>query len=127
MDALLFGSIGTLVETSELQRESFNLAFKQFGLNWYWNTATYCKLITEPGEKKRIKQYSDNKLQDLEINEIHKLKEEFFAKVIVEKLYLRPSVKDIIGCASRKNIKLGFITTTSQNNIDLIKEGLQFH
>jgi phosphoglycolate phosphatase-like HAD superfamily hydrolase len=106
MDALLFGSIGTLVETSELQRESFNLAFKQFGLDWYWNTATYCKLITEPGEKKRIKQYSDNKLQDLEINEIHKLKEEFFAKVIVEKLYLRPSVKDIIGCASSKTLNL---------------------
>jgi len=29
MKAILFGSIGTLVETSELQRQSFNLAFKE--------------------------------------------------------------------------------------------------
>jgi len=27
--ALLFGSIGTLVETSEIQRKSFNEAFKK--------------------------------------------------------------------------------------------------
>ena len=27
--AILFGSIGTLIETSDLQRESFNEAFKE--------------------------------------------------------------------------------------------------
>ena len=40
MKALFFGSIGTIVETSEIQRQSFNLAFKEAGLNWYWNIAT---------------------------------------------------------------------------------------
>ena len=30
-NSLLFGSIGTLIETSELQRESFNEAFKEAG------------------------------------------------------------------------------------------------
>ena len=67
MEAILFGSIGTLVETSELQRQSFNLAFKEVGLDWYWNTATYCKLITEPGGMKRIKNYGENSLSELEI------------------------------------------------------------
>ena len=53
MKALLFGSIGTIVETSEIQRQSFNKAFKDAGLNWYWNIATYCDLLKDPGGKKK--------------------------------------------------------------------------
>ena len=34
MKAILFGSIATLIETSDLQREAFNQAFKEAGLNW---------------------------------------------------------------------------------------------
>ena len=37
MKAILFGSIGTLIETSDLQREAFNQAFKEAGLDWYWD------------------------------------------------------------------------------------------
>ena len=33
MKAILFGSIGTLIETSDLQREAFNEAFKEAGLD----------------------------------------------------------------------------------------------
>ena len=40
---MLFGSIGTLVETSEIQRKSFNEAFKKKGLNWYWTKEEYIK------------------------------------------------------------------------------------
>lgn len=35
--AILFGSIGTLIETSDLQRESFNEAFKEAGLDCFSN------------------------------------------------------------------------------------------
>ena len=124
MKAILFGSIGTIVETSELQRQSFNLAFKEVGLDWYWNTATYCKLITEPGGMKRIRNFDANTLSDADITKIHSLKEDFFAKLVPEKLDLRPNVKQVLNHAKTKGIKLGFITTTTQRNIDLLKEGL---
>ena len=124
MKAILFGSIGTLVETSELQRQSFNLAFKDFGLDWYWNTATYCRLITEPGGMKRIKNYKENDLSELEIKNIHALKEKYFAQLVPEKLYLRPTVKEVLNYSKKLGLKLGFITTTSKNNIDLIKAGI---
>ena len=124
MKAILFGSIGTLVETSEIQRNSFNLAFKEVGLDWYWNTATYCKLITEPGGVKRIKNYGENTLSDTEIEKIHSLKEVFFSKLVPEKLYLRPTVKEVLNYATNNEIKLGFITTTSQSNIELIRTGI---
>ena len=125
MEAILFGSIGTLVETSELQRQSFNLAFKEVGLDWYWNTATYCKLITEPGGMKRIKNYGENSLSELEIKNIHALKEKYFAELVPEKLYLRPTVKEVLNYSKDAGLKLGFITTTSQTNIDLIKTGIR--
>ena len=47
MKAVLFGSIGTLIETSDIQRESFNQAFKEEGLDWYWDKEDYtCLLYT---------------------------------------------------------------------------------
>ena len=44
--SLLFGSIGTIIETSELQRESFNEAFKEAGLDWYWDQEDYRLLLS---------------------------------------------------------------------------------
>jgi len=45
MKSILFGSIGVLVESSEIQRKAFNKAFKEFGLDWYWNVANYIKML----------------------------------------------------------------------------------
>ena len=43
--ALLFGSIGTLIESSNIQRNSFNEAFKEAGLDWYWDEQDYKILL----------------------------------------------------------------------------------
>ena len=54
MKAILLGSIGVITETSELQRQSYNEAFKYHGLDWYWNVANYCELLKKPGGIKRL-------------------------------------------------------------------------
>ena len=58
MKAVLFGSIGTLIETSDIQRKSFNLAFKKEGLNWYWGRKTYSRLLKKSGGIKRIEDFA---------------------------------------------------------------------
>ena len=58
---MLFGSIGTLVETSEIQRKSFNEAFKKKGLDWYWTKEEYIKLLNKSGGSDRIKEYAKKK------------------------------------------------------------------
>ena len=63
--ALLFGSIGTLVETSEIQRKSFNEAFKKKGLNWYWTEEEYIKLLNKSGGSDRIKNMQRKKIPKL--------------------------------------------------------------
>jgi len=43
--AIFFGAIGTLAETSEVQPETFNLAFKQSGLDWVWDRVSYVRML----------------------------------------------------------------------------------
>lgn len=53
--AIIFGGIGTLVETSELQRRAFNDAFTAFGVRWHWDRDTYRRLLSVPGGRNRIR------------------------------------------------------------------------
>ena len=56
--SIIFGSIGTIVETSNIQRESFNKAFKKLGLDWYWSISEYKKLLEKSGGEKRLSKYA---------------------------------------------------------------------
>ncbi len=124
MQAIFFGSIGTMVETSEIQRKAFNTAFEEFGLNWYWNTGNYINMIQKPGGISRIKEYSKLKLKDNEVKKIYDLKIKYFRKYSNNFVKPREGVLDIINYANRNNIKLGFITTTSKETIEIIKDSL---
>jgi len=65
MKAILLGSIGVIVETSELQRQSYNEAFKYHGLDWYWNVANYCELLKKPGGLKRLNMFGGQLIDEL--------------------------------------------------------------
>ena len=124
MQAIFFGSIGTLVETSEIQRKAFNAAFKEFGLNWYWNIGNYINMIQKPGGILRIKEYSKLKLKDNEVKKIYDLKIKYFKEYSANAVKPREGVLDVINYANINNIKLGFITTTTKETIDIIKDSL---
>ena len=51
MTALLFGSISSVADTSELQRESFNEAFAEHGLDWHWDRDDYRSLSGRPAAR----------------------------------------------------------------------------
>mgnify|MGYP005716797873 FL=1 len=124
MQAIFFGSIGTLVETSEIQRKAFNTAFKEFGLNWYWNIGNYINMIQKPGGIQRIKEYSKLMLKDNEVKKIYDLKIKYFKEYSTNAVKPREGVLDVINYANINNIKLGFITTTTKETIDIIKDSL---
>ena len=69
--ALLLGSIGVLTETSELQRQAYNQALKANDIHYRWNTGTYCKLLQEPGGKKRLASFGGQNLTEEQIEKIH--------------------------------------------------------
>ena len=124
MKSILFGSIGALVECSEIQRKAFNLAFQEYGLDWYWNIANYIKMLEEPGGLNRIVEYSNLKLSQQDAKEIHLLKIKHFKSLSKNSLKPREGVKDIVQYAFKNNIKVGFITTTTKDTLDLIIESM---
>jgi HAD superfamily hydrolase (TIGR01509 family) len=127
VDALLFGSIGVLAETSEIQRQAYNRSFQEHGLDWYWNIANYCELLKMPGGKRRLKDFSNVSLPDDVIDSIHDRKESIFFERLKSDLSPRDGVTDCIRVCKQKDIKIGLITTTSQRNIESLTQALDQH
>ena len=127
MATIFFGSIGSIVETSEIQRKAFNKAFQKFGLDWYWSVGNYINMIQKPGGIKRIKEYSKSNLSSIEIMEIYNLKIKYFNEYCNKSLKPRSGVLDVIKFAKDNKFRLGLITTTSKETIDIIKKNLSDH
>ena len=119
--ALLFGAIGTLTETSELQRRAFNLAFADAGLDWYWDGDTYHGLLKKSGGKRRIADFAAEAGVEVDADAIHANKVAQFAKIIDEQgLKPRAGVRSLIDRARERGMKVGFVTTTSAQQRDAI-------
>lgn len=117
--AILFGSIGTLVETSELQRRAFNQAFSEAGLDWTWNPDEYKIMLKKSGGRNRINEYATYRGVKVNAHELHFKKTEIFDNMMKEEgISLRPGVANLIGYALNNNIRLAFVTSTSDANID---------
>ena len=119
--ALLFGSIGTIVETSEIQRKSFNSAFNIAGLKWNWTKEIYKNLLNKSGGEERILRYAKQTKKNVNSKNIIKLKTKIFNSYLKKnKLKLRTGVKEIIKYCKKQEIKLAFVSSTSKNNINSI-------
>ena len=119
--AILFGSIGTLVETSELQRRAFNQAFSEAGLDWTWNPDEYKIMLKKSGGGNRINEYATYRGIKVNAHELHLKKTEIFDNMMKEEgISLRPGVANLIGYAIDNNVHLAFVTSTSDANVDAI-------
>ena len=126
--ALLFGSIGTLIESSDIQRNSFNEAFKEAGLEWHWDEQDYKILLKKSGGTKRVEDFAEKNNMNVNAAKIRNRKTEIFSSFIIQnKQKLRKSILEIIKYTKDNNIKLGFSTSTTLNNVDAVFESLSSH
>ena len=124
--AILFGSIGTIIETSELQRKSFNDAFKEVGLDWYWDEIDYKNLLQKSGGSKRIEDFAQKNNAKVDSSKIRLRKTEIFNKYLLDGIFEpREGVLDIIHHAKENGLKLGFVTSTTTNNINAVFSSLK--
>ena len=125
MKAVLFGSIGTLIETSDIQRKSFNHAFKRERLNWYWSRKTYSKLLKKSGGIRRIEDFARQNGESVNAKNIWKSKTNIFNKTIISNsISARKGVLKIFKYAKKNNIKIGLVSSTSNKNITTIFKAL---
>lgn len=128
MSAIFFGSISTLADTSELQRQAFNDAFEAFKLDWEWSREDYRSMLGSNGGAQRIEQYAASRGDDVDADAVHAKKSEIFHDLLSSSsISPRPGVVDVVEEAKRSGHELGFVTTTSQGNIDALLAALKPH
>ena len=126
MSAILFGSIGTVADTSELQRQAFNKAFALHNLDWHWSREEYMSLLEKSGGTHRIEEYANSIGQSVDTSAIHHSKSEIFQKALHEEpLMARLGVVDVMQKARQNGLKLALVTGTSEQNVLSMLEALR--
>ena len=123
---LMFGAIGALMETSDIQRRAYNQALKEAGLGWEWSRGVYAELLNQSGGQERLSLLvaaTGAGLSAAQIEAIHARKTVIACQEMVsQRVRLRPGVVELIQLAKSRGMKLAFVTTTYQPNIDAIFE-----
>lgn len=126
LTTLLFDVDGTLAETEEIHRESFNRAFAQAGLDWVWSKALYAELLRVTGGKERIRYFLETHLPDFEaplqldeyIAGLHAAKTDIYTRTVAAgEVPLRPGVKRLLDETRRAGLRLAITTTTTPANV----------
>ena len=125
VSAILFGSIGTIADSSELQRQAFNDAFAEHGLDWHWDRGSYRMMLGESGGAKRVAAYAEELGVAVDAPAVHATKTARFHELLGSSgLTRRPGVADTIDEARRSGIAVAMVTTTSPENVAAVLDAL---
>ncbi|WP_026912412.1 HAD-IA family hydrolase [Patulibacter minatonensis] len=125
MTAILFGSISTIADTSELQRDAFNRAFEEHGLDWNWSRVEYVELLQKNGGKQRIAEQAEASGEDVDAEAVHATKSRIFQEALADaELSPRAGVVETIREGRDAGYKIALVTTTSAENVDALVQGL---
>ncbi len=126
MAAILFGSISTVSDTSELQRTAFNQAFEAHGLDWHWERDDYVEMLERNGGEDRIAAYAKERGEEVDAAAIHESKSTIFQNSLaVSDATPRPGVAETIEQAHREGVKLALVTTTSTANLSALTAAMR--
>lgn len=126
--ALIFDVDGTLAETEEAHRMSFNDAFAEAGLDWAWSHTDYQNLLRITGGKERMLHYIESwgaapppGERGEAIRALHSRKTELYAaRVAAGDVPLRPGIETLLQAARDYGFRLAIATTTSRSNVDAL-------
>lgn len=131
LTALLFDVDGTLADTEEVHRESFNTAFAEAGLDWHWSQALYSELLAVTGGKERIRYFLERHPRKFDcdgdlsayIAKLHARKTEIYTRALAEgRLPLRPGIERLLKEAHTQDVRLAIVTTTTLANVAALLE-----
>jgi HAD superfamily hydrolase (TIGR01509 family) len=126
LEAILWDMDGVLADTErDAHRPSFNVAFKENGLNTVWDEERYGKLLETGGGKERMTAhwnevgwpagFPEGEARQGKVMELHLRKTDIFMDMINEgNVPLRPGVLRVIDDAIAKNLRLAVCSTSSE-------------
>ena len=129
--AIIFDVDGTLADTEDGHRKSFNKAFAESSLDWNWDFSLYDKLLKVTGGKERIKHFVASYLPNFVkpadydgfVKNLHAVKTRHYTQMLGEgNIPLRPGIKQLIHDAHAAGITLAIATTTTPENVSALLE-----
>jgi HAD superfamily hydrolase (TIGR01509 family) len=130
LKALLWDVDGTLAETEfEGHRHGFNLAFKEAGLPWHWDLATYRALLAVSGGRERLAAYCHQQGEapwpQEKLDTLMAAKQRHYVSLVADGgLTLRPGVAALIIEAKAAGITQAIVTTSSRSAVAALLGGL---
>lgn len=122
--AFIFDVDGTIAETEEYHRQSFNRAFQKFGLDWHWDRDLYIQLLKTAGGKERMRAYAQSRNEPIKeglLHHIHQWKTQNYTLHLREKaLPLREGIADLFQWARNQDKALAIATTTNLPNVEAL-------
>ena len=131
VEALIFDVDGTLADTEEAHRQSFNDAFHAHGLEFCWTRELYRELLQVTGGKERLAAFFErSRLAGSErarlcglIPRLHATKTSFYRDRMDRGVPLRPGVRRLMLEARAAGVRLAIASTTSPDNVSALLEG----
>lgn len=130
LKAIIFDVDGTLADTEgDGHLRAFNQAFADEGLDWYWSSELYGKLLKVTGGRERILHYVQGYCPDFQapeeldefVRKLHAHKTAIYAQLISTGIIpLRPGVQRLLLEARSKAMRIAIATTTSWSNVEAL-------
>ena len=133
LKAVFWDVDGTIADTELCgHRVAFNLAFKDFNLDWYWNEDKYLDLLKISGGLNRILHYRNqihNDISDSKCSEIQSRKRIHYKTLMQSgKIKVRDGVLRLINELSSFDIKQFIVTTSGRDSLEpLLRTTLSSH
>lgn len=127
--ALLWDVDGTLAETEfHGHRQAFNQAFRDAGLPWCWDGATYRQLLAISGGRERIRHFLElhqkGPVSDNLVESLMGAKQEAYATLARSgELPLCPGVKRVVSEVASHGLPQALVTTSSRSAVAALLEG----
>ena len=119
----MLGSIGTVVETSDLQREAFNAAFAEAGLDWHWGPADYAAMLAQAGGERRIADYASLRDEAVDAAGLHAAKTRHFHAALRERPpRVRDGIGDLLHLVRQASLPLALVTSTDAATVQRVIE-----
>tara|TARA_Y100001968_G_scaffold322349_1_gene358290 strand:+ start:7999 stop:8760 length:762 start_codon:yes stop_codon:yes gene_type:complete len=122
LKAVFWDVDGTIADTELCgHRVAFNLAFKDFDLDWNWNENKYLELLKVSGGLKRIIHYRnevDSQLSESQCCKIQSRKRLYYKKLIQSgKIKVRDGVMRLINELSSFDVEQFIVTTSGRDSL----------
>ncbi len=123
LKAVFWDVDGTIADTELCgHRIAFNLAFKDFDLDWNWNESKYLELLKVSGGLNRIRHYRNlinSEVCDSQCSDIQTRKGYHYLKLVKSgRIQIRDGVLRLINELDSLKIKQFIVTTSGRDSLD---------